>query len=251
MLHIVTPLFRYDLLEQVYRSIPAHDDIVWHVAKTSRRPTPEYSFLRSDRRIRLYEIDCADSDIVTKRNEMFAHIDDGYFFLLDDDTICLEEMYRVYREYSAAGFVGMIVGGNNLCRAVAPSSDPRENLIDTGAVICHHAVLKHVQWEWSAEYARDRYFWSRCFSYFGREHTLILNRTISSYNYFGPLVRVRKTFLSFNIEHDIHNLRVAKGYLLAARAKHHCGRLARALARWSAARRIPFSSAGAHQTPRR
>ena len=221
MLHIVTPLFRYDLLERVYATIPAHDDVVWHIAKTSRRPGLAPAFLARDPRIRLYEIDCPDTDIVTKRNTMFAAIRDGYFFLLDDDTICVEEMYRVYREYASRNFVGMIVGSNNLTRAVAPTIDPALNRIDTGAVICHHSVLEAVQWEWTSAYARDRYFWSRCFAWFGPERTLVLNRTISAYNHFGPLVRVRKTVLRVAIDWEIHNLFLARCYLLAANAKHH------------------------------
>jgi hypothetical protein len=224
MLHIVTPLFRYDLLDKVYRTIPAHDDIVWHIAKTSRRARLENQFLLDDPRIRLYEIDCPDTDIVAKRNAMFEHIKEGYFFLLDDDTICLDEMYRVYQEYSSKNFIGMIVGKNNLAGVTAPSLDPGDNRIDTGAVVCHHAVLREVRWEWTTEYARDRYFWSRCFAYFGNENTIVLNRTISAYNHFGPLVRVRKTILSFTIERDIYNPLLARCYLLAASAKHLCRR---------------------------
>ena len=205
MLHIVTPLFRYELLDEVYESIPRHDDIVWHIAKTSRRPGLANSFLTADRRVRLYELDCDDGDIVAKRNAMFDEIRGGYFFLLDDDTICVEAMYEVYREYQAKGFVGMIVGRNNLSGLPEPSLDPADNRIDTGSVICHHSVLCRVKWEWTAEYARDRLFWSRCYAYFGDERTAVLNRVISAYNHFGPLVRVRKTVLSRRVEWDIDN----------------------------------------------
>lgn len=221
MLHLVTPLFRYELLEQVYRSVPPHDDIVWHIAKTSRRGPLDHPFVASDPRIRLYDIDCDDADIVTKRNTVFDAITEGYFYLLDDDTICLDEMYRVYREYRAAGFVGMIVGGTNMNRARTPSLDPARNRIDTGAVICHHSVLGHVRWAWSARYARDRLFWSRCFAHFGPERTVVLNRTIAAYNHLGPLVRVRKRLLSFQVAWDIHSPFVARCYLLAADARYH------------------------------
>jgi len=228
MLHIVTPLFRYDLLEDVYRTIPAHDDITWHIAKTSRRPRLEQAFLRSDPRIRLYEVDCLDTDIVTKRNTMFDRVTDGYFFLLDDDTICLEEMYDVYREYSASNFVGMIVGRSNLRRAAMPSQDPEENRLDTGTVICHHSVLAEVRWEWSATHSRDWCFWSRCFVYFGPARTVVVNRTISKYNHFGPLIKVRKSIRSFRFEWDIHSLFLAKCYVLAADARQYCRRALRA-----------------------
>ena len=70
---------------------------MWHIAKTSRRPRLGNVFLETDSRIRLYEIDCVDTDIVAKRNAIFDRIRDGYFFLLDDDTICVEAMYEVYK----------------------------------------------------------------------------------------------------------------------------------------------------------
>lgn len=220
VLHIVTPLFRYDLLERVYRSIPPHDDIVWHLAKTSRRPPLTHEFVARDARIRVHEIDCDDADIVTKRNTMFAAIADGYFYLLDDDTVCVEEMYRVYRDYSAAGFEGLIVGGSNLNRARRPSVDPAMNRLDTGAAICFHTVLRHVAWAWSAEYARDRLFWSRCFAFYGPDRTVVVDRTISAYNHLGPLVRVRKRILGRALAWDIHHPWIARAYLLAADARH-------------------------------
>jgi len=209
------------LLEQVYRSLPPHDDVIWHLAKTSRRPPLTHPFLATDPRIRLYEIDCDDTDIVTKRNTMFAHITDGYFFLLDDDTICLGEMYQVYREFSARGFSGMIVGASTVSAARQPSLDPALNRIDAGAVICCASVLRVVHWEWSAAYARDRYFWSRCFAHFGNARTVVVPRTISAYNAMGPLVRVRKRILSRVIAWDIYNPWLARAYLLAAGLRHH------------------------------
>ena len=227
MLHIVTPLFRYELLERVYQSIPPHDDIVWHLAKTSRRPPLDHAFVARDARIRIHDIDCDDTDIVTKRNAMFAAITDGYFYLLDDDTICLDEMYQVYREQCDAGFEGMIVGGSNLNRARQPSTDPVLNRLDTGAAICFHAVLRHVSWAWSAEYARDRLFWSRCFAFYGPERTVVVDRTIAAYNHLGPLVRVRKRILGRALAWDIRHGWIARAYLLAADARHHARRWAK------------------------
>lgn len=219
MLHLVTPLFRYELLDEVYRSVPPHDDIVWHIVKTSRRAPLDHLFITTDPRIRLYEIDCDDTDIVTKRNIVFDAVTDGYFYLLDDDTICLEEMYRVYREYSAAGFVGMIVGDTNMNRGRLPSLDPARNRIDAGAVICHHAVLRHVRWAWSPGIARDNYFWSQCFAYFGPSGTAVVRRRIALYNHLGPLLRVRKQVLGVPIRWDIRSPLLARCYILAAAAR--------------------------------
>ncbi|MBP7777768.1 MAG: hypothetical protein KA371_11605 [Acidobacteria bacterium] len=227
MLHIVTPLFRYHLLERVYQSIPPHDDIVWHLAKTRHRPPLAYAFIARDSRVRVHEIDCDDTDIVAKRNTVFAAITDGYFYLLDDDTVCVDELYRVYREYRAACFEGMIVGASNLSAARRPSADPLLNRLDTGAVLCFHAVLRHVEWAWSADYARDRLFWSRVFAFYGAERTVVLDRTIAAYNHLGPLVRVRKRVLGCSIAWDIYRPWIARVYLLAADARHHARRWAR------------------------
>lgn len=229
MLHIITPLFRHELLDRVYQSIPPHDDVVWHIATSSRRAAPPHAFLHADPRIRVYAIDCDDADIVTKRNTVFAGLTAGYFYLLDDDTICLPEMYRVYAEFSARQFAGMIVGGSNLCGVRRPSLDPALNRIDTGSVICCHSVLRSVSWAWSAEYGRDRLFWSRCFAYFGPERTVVVRRTISAYNALGPLVRVRKRVLGRAIAWDIRHPVAARCYLLLADARHHARRISRAL----------------------
>lgn len=231
MLHIVTPLYRYELLDRVHQSLPPYDDVVWHLAKSARRPPIPHAGVLADPRVRIHEVDCDDTDIVAKRNAAFAAITDGYFYLLDDDTICVDELYRVYREHRDAGFEGLIVGGSNLNRARTPSTDPLLNRLDTGSALCFHAVLRHVSWAWSAEFARDRLFWSRCFAFYGPERTVVLNRTIAAYNHLGPLVRVRKRVLGRTIAWDIHDPWVARAYLVAADVRHHLRSWARRAAR--------------------
>ncbi|MEP7117189.1 MAG: hypothetical protein ABI880_06395 [Acidobacteriota bacterium] len=229
MLHIVTPLFRHELLDRVYRSLPPHDDVVWHLVTSSRRPAPDHPFLRADPRIRVYAIDCDDADIVAKRNTAFAAIRDGYFYLLDDDTLCLPELYRVYAEYSAAGFEGMIVGSTTMVRARLPSLDPAVNRLDAGAVLCSQSVLRTVHWQWSADYPRDRLFWTACFAHFGPGRTVVVDRTISAYNALGALVRVRKRWLGWQIAWDIKQPQVARVYLMLAEARRHVRSGVRAL----------------------
>ncbi|MEZ5292750.1 MAG: hypothetical protein R2745_16840 [Vicinamibacterales bacterium] len=239
MLHIVTPLYRYHLLDQVYASLPPHPDVVWHVVKTSRRPPLDHAWIAGDPRVRIHEVDCDDADIVAKRNTAFDAIADGYFYLLDDDTVCLDEMYRVYREYSARGFVGMIVGASDVLPARMPTTDPALTRLDAGAVICHHGVLRTVRWAWSDRYLRDRYFWSRCFAHFGPARTVVVRRTIAAYNRLGPLVRVRKRVLGRPIAFDIHRPFLAWWYIKAADVRH-------LLRRWRAgAARAAGTGAGA------
>ncbi len=218
MLHIITPLYRFDLLKKVYRTIPGHKDITWHVAKSTHREKLNADFIQVDPRICLYEIDCLDNDLVTKRNTVFAEIRDGYFCLLDDDTIFLPELYHVYQECNSEGFIGMIIGdqqtlgGARTLKASYPTDNPETTLIDAGMVICHFSVLKNVQWALSSTY-RDRDFWSRCYGYFGKDSVRLVNKSISTYNYFGPKIRVRKRFFDVDIAFDIYNSRIAACYV--------------------------------------
>lgn len=219
MLHIVTPWFRYELLPEVYATLPPHDDVTWHVVKTARRPTPAHPFLDADPRIRLREIDCDDTDIVAKRNAAFNRIDDGWFYLLDDDTICLAAVYRTYRAMQAEGFEGMTIGHTTLTRARQPTLDPTSNHFDAGAVVCHHSVLRQVRWEAHPSVARDIWFWTRCFAVLGPARTRLVDETLSVYNHFGPKMRVRKRILGVPLHWDIHSARLARCYILAATVK--------------------------------
>ena len=217
----MTPLYRYNLLEKIYQTIPKHEDIVWHIAKTKHREKLTNDFVYNDPRIKLYEIDCLDSDVVTKRNVVFENIKDGYFYLLDDDTIFLEELYKVYQEYNNVGFKGMIVGQNNIIKNVKLSIIPKETFVDTGMVVCHIRVLEKEKWEWTEIGGRDCYFWSRCYQFFGEENTIFLDRVISHYNLLGPYIRIRKSLLFWVFKYDVYNLGLAKNYTRLALAKNH------------------------------
>jgi hypothetical protein len=220
MLHIVTPLYRYDLLEKVYQSIPKHADIIWHIAKTSRREKLTNHFLTADQRIKLYEIDCADDDMVTKRNVVFAAIQDGYFYLLDDDTIFLDALYAVYQQYSQANFKGMVIGNTNLLKASYPILKATQPRFDTGMVLSHHQVLRAVAWDWHPTLPRDFYFWRRCYEFFGKESTVLIDKVIAHYNYFGSIYTIKKRILGFDIEYKINNIAFAKAYFLLADVKY-------------------------------
>ena len=67
MLHIITPLYRFDLLENVYNSILGNNDITWHISKSSKREELDYNFLKKDKRIKIYNVDCEDSDTTKKQ----------------------------------------------------------------------------------------------------------------------------------------------------------------------------------------
>ena len=221
MLHIMTPLYRFELLEKIYQTIPKHEDITWHIAKTKHREKLTNDFIYNDPRIRLYEIDCLDSDIVTKRNVVFDNINDGYFYLLDDDTIFLEELYKVYQEYLEIGFIGMIVGQSNLIKNPKLSINPTETFIDTGMVISHSKVLEKQRWGWAETVTRDCYFWSRCYQFFGKENTVFLDKVISHYNSLAPYVRIRKSLFFMDFKYDVYSLSIAKNYTRLSLAKNY------------------------------
>lgn len=219
MLHIITPLYRYHLLEKVYQSIPKDHDITWHIAKSSQREKLDHDFIHTDSRIKLYELDCPDIDTVTKRNVIFDNIKDGFFYCLDDDTLFLKELYRVYKEYNNIGFEGMIVGQSNVIKHIRLSANPKESWIDTGMVLCYFKVLEKEKWEWTEIAGRDCYFWSRCYQFFGKENTVFLNRVISHYNLLGPYLRIKKSLLFWDFKYDVYNLSFAKNYTRLALAK--------------------------------
>lgn len=186
MLHIVTPLFRYQNLPYIYSSIPSSKDIVWHIAKTRKRERLNFDFIKKDKRIKVYEINCEDNDMITKRNTMFDNIKSGHFHLLDDDTIFHPTMYDTYLKYK--DYVGMIIGKqlfqNMTIRLL--ESYPAHSCIDSGNVLCHSSILRKVKWQERAGYekfgCRDFIFWDNCMKSFGADKVTLIPEAISIYN---------------------------------------------------------------------
>ncbi len=183
MLHIVTPLYRYDLLLNLYASIPAHQDITWHISHKAQRPLPDLEFLKSDSRLKIYAVECDDWDTVKKRNAIFQNIQDGFFHLLDDDTFFLVEMYLVYQKYMASNFdmvIGKQIRKNGEIRLNAEI--PHDFGIDSGNVLCHHSALRKVRWENVKQYCNDYFFWDKCYKYLGKDRVILIDNVISIYN---------------------------------------------------------------------
>jgi hypothetical protein len=186
MLHIITPLYRYENLPKTYNSIFKSDEITWHISKTSRRPDPDYDFIKNDKMIKLYNVDCDDWDTTTKRNVVLEKIKDGYFCFIDDDTILHENMFIKYLECKEKNFIGMIVGeqinSNDVLRLIA--SPPKFEKIDTGNVISHHKCLEICRWPSYYQPGinqKDFLFWESVYNYFGNKCG-ISNKPISYYN---------------------------------------------------------------------
>jgi hypothetical protein len=186
MLHIITPLYRFELIEKVCGSIPLNEDVVWHISYSSKRELPNLSFLNDNKQIRLYPVDCEDNDTPSKRNEILKEIKDGYFCFLDDDTVFHENMYFKYQECMENNFKGMLVGeqidNDGKLRLIA--SKPVFRRIDTGNVIAHHDCLTECRWPetftWRVN-QRDFLFWESVYNYYEMK-CAIWNTPISYYN---------------------------------------------------------------------
>ena len=185
-LHIITALYRFEYLEDIYRSIYMDSDIVWHISKSNKREDLTNDFIKTDKRIRLYNVDCEDTDTTSKRNVVLETINDGYFCFLDDDTIFHENMYLKYRECLENRFIGMMVGEqtdwDGKLRLIA--SYPKYGRIDTGNVIAHHSCLTDCKWPKThipKVNQKDFLFWESVYNYYGKK-CAIWNKPISYYN---------------------------------------------------------------------
>lgn len=186
MLHILTPLYRFENLEKIYNSILMNDDIRWHISKSNKRDDLTNDFIKKDKRIIIYNVDCDDDEIYKKRNEIFKNITNGYFCLLDDDTIFHENMYIKHLDCVDHNFKGMIVGeqlsSNGELRLIA--SKPSMCRIDTGNVLSHHSCLQECKWPSShikGVNEKDFIFWDSVYHFYGMKCG-IWNTPISYYN---------------------------------------------------------------------
>lgn len=185
-LHIITALYRFENLEKIYNTIFMDEDIVWHISKSNKREELTNDFIKTDKRIRLYNVDCEDTDTTSKRNVVLETINDGYFCFLDDDTIFHENMYLKYRECLENRFIGMMVGEqtdwDGKLRLIA--SYPKYGRIDTGNVIAHHSCLTDCKWPKThipKVNQKDFLFWESVYNYYGKK-CAIWNKPISYYN---------------------------------------------------------------------
>jgi hypothetical protein len=186
MLHIITPLWRFENLENLYNSILINEDITWHISKSNKREELNYTFIKEDKRIKVYNVDCEDNETHNKRNSILKEIKNGYFCFLDDDTIFHENMYMKYKECEEHGFIGMLVGEQlnpiNELRLIA--SPPKYMFIDTGNVLSHTSCLKECRWPEThipKINKKDFLFWDSVYNFYGKK-CAIWNQPISYYN---------------------------------------------------------------------
>lgn len=188
LLHICTISSRPQFLQQIYDTIPKETDIVWHICKSRYTESLSGSYL-SDNRVRVYEIECEDSNTPAKMNYIFHKIIetgvDSYFCLQDDDSYFLTDMYSTFREYRDKQFlvIGRQVDKNGVTR-LYPTL-PYKCAIDTGSFLCHSSVLVKEQWpnrHWDSEFYADFEFIDRIYKHFGIKRTDLIQTAISVYN---------------------------------------------------------------------
>lgn len=190
-LHIITPAYRFENLESIYNSILINDDIIWHISKSNKREELNFDFIKKDKRIKIYNVNCEDNEIYKKRNAVFEKIKDGYFCLLDDDTIFHENMYMKYRECIDQLFIGMLVGEqlNHVGKLRLPASRPIFCKIDTGNVLSHTNCLEQCKWPETHTHKvnqKDFLFWESVYHFYDKQCTLI-HQPISYYNKLKPI----------------------------------------------------------------
>lgn len=186
MLHICTPVYRMENIPLIYESIPKDSCIRWHIAHSSRVEEPRWKPPTGEFRVSVLKVDCLDVEIYKKRNAIFEKIKDGYFCLLDDDTLFHHGMYDAYRACSRAKLCGMYIGNQRGRKGKTRlhASIPIFTKIDTGNVLAHHSCLSACRWPSSHQEGvnqKDFIFWDSVYKHFGKK-AVVERKDISFYN---------------------------------------------------------------------
>lgn len=188
-LNILTVLFRKDFLQKQYDTIPKKKDVNWIICKTkSWGEIPENIQNSKEVNVLVAEVDCIETreNFIKKINFGFQFIEDGFFYILDDDNCFHDKTYETFTKYKNSIYE-MIIGkqirsnGKTYLNAVFP----RLNSIDMGNVICTTKILKEIDYFNKInpnESAYDGRFWEMCGHKIGKEKTILIDETIFFYN---------------------------------------------------------------------
>ena len=183
MLHVCTPLFRFKNLNDIYNSLPNENCVTWHIAYTQENEKP--NFKKNKINVIFYLVDCLEKETFKKRNAIFENINDGYFCLLDDDTIFHQNMLCEYKKMLRLDYQGMLIGQQIFKdgKLRLKANLPMNCMIDTGNVLCHHSCLKKCKWpeKISKIHNRDYLFWKDVYVFYNYKFKLI-HEPISYYN---------------------------------------------------------------------
>jgi hypothetical protein len=184
MLHLITPLYRFQNVEKVYASITNYPDVTWHIGKSASKP---YTLPFEDDRVKVYDVNCKDTDPVAKRNFALSKVKDGHFHLLDDDTVLHPGMYKLYKQMEEIDFKGMVIGKQiEKSGAIRLKEElkPIYCKVDAGNVICHHSAIHHILNHPNRNNQRtapDYLLWELAYDYF--KDCKMTEDVISVYNF--------------------------------------------------------------------
>jgi hypothetical protein len=183
MLHLITPLYRFQNVEKIYESITNYPDVKWHMGKSASKP---YTLPFEDDRVKVYDVNCSDGDPVAKRNFALSKVTkDGYFHLLDDDTLFHPNMYKLYKQMEELEYKGMVIGKqvekNNKLR-LKELPHPIYCHIDAGNVLCHYSAIDYILTtrDKNIHLAPDYNLWEKAYSFF--KEAKMTEDVISTYN---------------------------------------------------------------------
>lgn len=182
MLHLVTPLYRFRNIDEIYKSLDGYPDVTWHLAKSVHK---QFTLTYNDDRIKLYDVDCQDSDPVAKRDFALSQIKDGYFHLLDDDTLLHPNMYTLYKNTEQLNYKGMIIGKQvekNGKLRLKELQKPVYCYIDAGNVLCHYSAINYILNSPNTQkhLAPDYVLWEKAYNFFSEAK--MTKDVISTYN---------------------------------------------------------------------
>jgi hypothetical protein len=190
--NILTVLWRTEYLEKQYESIPKKKDVNWILCKSNlwKNNIPDYIKNSEDVNVIICNVDIKKekehvSDFILKINEGIKIIENGFFYILDDDNKIHEKTYKTYEEYKNKNYkmiIGKQIRSNNTIRLQA--NYPSWAKIDMGNVICTTEILKKINFNCvdSKNKNYDWQFWLACFKEMEKENVLLLNQICFYYN---------------------------------------------------------------------
>lgn len=183
MLHIITPLYRFELIGLIYKSLEEYDDVLWHLVKSNKREDISENYTNNEK-ILIHNIDCDDNERGKKRKFVLDIIKDGYFCFLDDDTIFHKNMYLNYKRLKLENLQTLLIGEqifkDGSIRLMA--NIPLVGSIDIGNAIANSSCLNNVTYPKKPNITNDFIFWNDVYNFY-KEDFILVNEPISFYNF--------------------------------------------------------------------
>lgn len=194
-LNILTVLWRTEYLEKQYESIPKKKDVNWILCKSSlwQGIIPTYIKNSKDVNVIVCNVNISKSkedvkDFILKINKGIKKIEDGFFYILDDDNEIHKKIYKTYKQYKNTNYK-MIIGKQirKSGEVMLNANYPSYATVDMGNVLCSTEVLKKVKnftrvGKESQEGVYDYLFWQFCFGSINIKDVLLLKKKIFYYN---------------------------------------------------------------------